>query len=81
MLKQDEVYTGLTELFNDIFDRTDIVLTSRTTAFDIAGWNSMRQIEIIIAVGERYGFKFTTKEMDGLDSVGDLAAVVMKRGQ
>jgi acyl carrier protein len=78
-LTEDAVYQRLAEIFNDVFFRDDIVLKAETTAADITGWDSMKQIEIILSVEERFGVKLTTKEVDSLKKVGDLASVVMRK--
>ena len=78
-MTEDAVYQRLAEIFNDVFFRDDIVLKAETTAADITGWDSMKQIEIILSVEERFGVKLTTKEVDSLKKVGDLASVVMRK--
>jgi acyl carrier protein len=69
----------LTEIFRDVFMRDDITLNPGTTARDVDGWDSFKQIEIIVAAEERYGFKFSTRELDQLKNVGDLMAVIELR--
>jgi len=71
-----DVNDFLNDLFKDLFMRDDIVLTSETTAADIEGWDSYKQVEIIIATEDKYGIKMTTKEIDGLDSIGDLIKLI-----
>ena len=56
--------------------RDDLVLTPELTAKDVQGWDSFKQIEIIMASEERFGIKFTTRELDSLQNVGDLVRVV-----
>lgn len=75
-MTEPEIYAGLTEVFNDVFLREDVRLTPATTAADIPGWDSFKQIEIIMATEERFDVKLSTQEIDGLNTVGDLAAVV-----
>jgi acyl carrier protein len=75
----NEIYAFLNELFSDLFMRDDIVLTPETTAAGVDGWDSYKQVEIIIAIEERYGFKMTTAEIDGLASVGDLVELIEKK--
>ncbi len=36
-------------------------------------------IELIVAVEAQFGIKLTTREVDGLHSVGDLAAVIARK--
>lgn len=79
MVQESEVYARLTEIFNDVFLRHDIVLIPALTAKGIEGWDSFKQIEIIIAVEEHYKIKFHTRELDNLKSVGDLASQICKK--
>ena len=56
--------------------RDDLVLKAELSAKDVQGWDSFKQIEIIMATEERFGMKFTTRELDSLQNVGDLVRVV-----
>ncbi len=78
-MTKDEVYSALSEIFADIFLRSDIHVSAETTAADVEGWDSFKQIEIIMAVEERFGIKLQTREMDELKCVGDLANIIEKR--
>jgi acyl carrier protein len=49
-----EIYAFLTETFHDVFMRDDIVLGPATTAKDVEGWDSFKQIEIVLATEERF---------------------------
>jgi acyl carrier protein len=53
-----------------------VALRPELTARDVPGWDSFKQIEIIVALEERYNIKFHTKELDALNNVGDLARVL-----
>lgn len=76
MPTEAEITTALTEIFRDVFTRDDMELTPALSAKDVEGWDSFKQIEIIIATEERFGIKMTTRELDGLRNVGDLMRVV-----
>ncbi len=73
------IYEALTEIFNDVFLRDDMRLTPELSAAEVPGWDSFKQIEIMIAVEERFGFKLTTKEIDSLGNVGDLANTIARK--
>ncbi|MBV9783884.1 MAG: acyl carrier protein [Acidisphaera sp.] len=75
-MTQAEIYAGLTELFRDIFMRDDLVLTPEMTARDVEGWDSMRMIEIIMAVEQQYDFKMQSRDLDTLQCVGDLVGAI-----
>ena len=75
----ERILHELTDLMRDIFVRPDLVLTRATTAADVLGWDSMKQIEIYIAVEERYGFRIASREVDALRSVGDLVDLIERK--
>ena len=73
------IYEELTAIFRDIFMRDDLVLTAATSALDVPGWDSFRQIEIILAVEAQFGIRFNTRELDALRNVGDLAGTILAK--
>ena len=75
-MTEAELYAALGEIFRDVFLRDDIVLRPHMTAADVAGWDSLKQIEIVLAVQARYEIKLTTRDLDSLLSVGDLVRVI-----
>jgi acyl carrier protein len=79
MSNEAQVYAELTEIFNDVFMKDDMQLTPSLSAKDVAGWDSFKQIEIMVAVEERFKIRLNTKEIDSLKSVGDLATVIQKK--
>ena len=79
MIEQARIYEDLTEIFNDVFMRDDMQLTPGLSAKDVKGWDSFKQIEIMVSVEERFGIKLNTREIDALKNVGDLAEVIGKK--
>ncbi len=78
MATEDGIYTALDEIFRDVFQH-DVPLRADLTARDVSGWDSFKQIEIIMAVEERFALRFTTRELDNLFSVGDLVRVIIEK--
>jgi acyl carrier protein len=75
MPAEAEIYGALAEIFQDVFQR-NVPLRPELTAREVAGWDSFKQIEIIMAVEERYALRLTTRELDSLQAVGDLVRVI-----
>jgi acyl carrier protein len=71
-MTEPEIYQALTTIFRDVFFARRSGLTPALSAKDVPDWDSFKQIEIIIAVEGHFGIKFRTREMDSLNSVGDL---------
>jgi acyl carrier protein len=78
-MAEADIYAALEPIFHDVFMRDDIKLTPAMTAKDIEGWDSFKQIEIILAVEGQYHIKFNTRELDSLLSVGDLVRVIASK--
>ncbi len=76
---QEAIYVALTEIFNDVFMRDDMELAPALTAKDVPGWDSFKQIEIMVSVEERFNIKLNTREIDNLKNVGDLADIIAKK--
>ena len=75
------VLNELTDLIRDIFVDPDLAVSDATTAADVRGWDSMKQIEINIAVEERYGIRLSAREVDAMRSVGDLADLIVAKSK
>ena len=78
-MTEPEIYTALGGIFSDVFLRDDIALGPELSARQVPDWDSFKQIEIIIAVETRFGVKFRTREMDGLNNVGDLVRLIAEK--
>jgi acyl carrier protein len=77
-MSDDRIYSELTEIFHEVFDDEALVLKPELTAKDVKGWDSFKQVEILIAVQERFGLKLRSREIDGLGCVGDLVEVIRR---
>jgi acyl carrier protein len=75
-MSEAEIYAALTEIFQDVFLRDDLELRPELSAKDVPGWDSFKQIDIILAVEEKYRIKLNTRELDSLHNVGDLVRVI-----
>ena len=76
-----ENHQKLTAVFRDVFDDDGLEITESTTADDVAGWDSLTHINLIVAVEKAFGVSFTTKEVRALANVGDLLCLIAKRAQ
>lgn len=81
MMEEAKIYEGLRQILADVFLRDDITPTASLKAGDVDGWNSFKQVEIIMAAEEYFGIRFTSSEVDHFRNLGDLVAVVAQRSQ
>jgi acyl carrier protein len=78
-MTEPEAYRLLTRIFAGVFERDDIALAPELTAADVVGWDSFKQVEILMQIEEALGIKLRSREIDGLRNVGDLAGIVRSR--
>jgi acyl carrier protein len=74
-----DIYAELTSIFREVFDDDSLILQPQLTAADVKGWDSLKQIDILIAVQERFGLKVSSRDLDGLACVGDLVNVIQRK--
>lgn len=77
MKDEAEVYTELTEVFREVFDDPSITIGPDTTAADIPEWDSQAHISLVVASESRFGVRFRTAEIEGLQNVGDFVRLIM----
>jgi len=65
----------ITEVLADVLPE-GTTITDQTRPADVPGWDSLRHVLILSAVEERYDLRLSSREIDSLRSVGDLAALV-----
>lgn len=75
--------TELLEILNGIFrkvlKREDITLTEDTTAHDVDGWDSLTNMILIGEIENKFGVRFTFREIMKLKNVGDLCHTIKNK--
>ena len=80
-MNREEITAKLTEVFRDVFDDEDIVLSDSTTADDIEAWDSLEHISLIAAVEKAFKMRFTMREVSGMKNVGEMIDILMQRAK
>jgi acyl carrier protein len=57
----------------------DFDLTDETLATEVPGWDSLRHVEILLAVERAFGIHFRTLEILRLPNVGALQTLIDKK--
>ena len=72
MTSVDEVWERVRSVIVDVFGDDDVVLGPETTAADVDGWDSVSNLEVMIALEREFGIRFSTGEMASIANVGQL---------
>ena len=70
-MERKEIFEKLTVIFRDVMDNDEIVLEENTTAEDIEEWDSLAHVQLIEKIQEVFGVKFSAKEMNSWEDVGE----------
>ena len=71
-----DIYKELQEIFVDIFDDENIVVTSELSAADVEDWDSLAQIRLVEAIESCFGFVFDMDELEKAKNVGDMVEII-----
>ncbi len=74
-----DIFKQLIALFREILEDEQLVITPESSAKDIEAWDSLTHIHIIVAVEQQYKIKFTTAEMKGMKTIGDMANLIVNK--
>lgn len=69
----------LQDVFRDVFDDPELVITDETTSADIEDWDSLAHVSLIFSVESEFDITFSDRELSGLARVGDMRRVVEER--
>jgi acyl carrier protein len=78
-MQQQEIYTRLTKILRDVFDDESLVATPEMTAADVAEWDSVNHITLVVAIEEEFGIKFKTAELEKMKNVGQMAEGIERK--
>jgi acyl carrier protein len=79
-MSDEAVWNKLTDVFREVFDDDEIIIGPETTAEDILEWDSMSNIQLLVAIEKAFdGVKFNTGEVANLKNVGEMVAVILQR--
>lgn len=78
MTRQD-ILNQLTELFRDILDVDDLVVTDALKADDVDEWDSLSHIQLIVAIEKQWRIKFTSLEIMRWQDVGQMVDTIIEK--
>ncbi len=71
-MTKEDMFGQVQEIFRDIFDVDDLVITDSTNSDEIEDWDSLNHINLVSAIEQEFGIKFTLIELISLKNVGEM---------
>ena len=76
-MSKEEIYERLNMVFRDVFDDDEIEVNENTTSDDIDDWDSLEHINLVAAVEQEFGVKFTMAQVMGMKNVGEMVDIIL----
>ncbi|MBQ9135774.1 MAG: acyl carrier protein [Lachnospiraceae bacterium] len=71
-----KILEELQEIFRDVFDDDELVISNETTADDIEDWDSLSHMQLVVQIEKAYNIKFTIAEMKKTANVGEFIEMI-----
>jgi acyl carrier protein len=78
MTDDQRIYEVLDDIFHEVF-QCPVTLRAELRADDVTGWDSLKQIMIIVEMERRFGIRLSSRETDAIKCVGDLVRLVLNK--
>ncbi len=79
MITETEMMEQITEVFRDVFDDDNLVVTKETNANEIEDWDSLAQIRLVAAIGKTFDVTFELGELNHLKNVGEMVDLIAQK--
>jgi acyl carrier protein len=71
---------NLYQIVRKVIGQEDVALDDGSNADNTAGWDSLKNMELIFAIESTYRVRFTVKEVARLKTIGDLRRLLVTKG-
>lgn len=78
-MNRAEILQKVAASISSILDQPDLVITMRTTAEDVVGWDSFNHVNIVVAIESQFDIKFNAAEVEELREVGEFVKLIEKK--
>lgn len=71
-MEKTDILKQVQDIFRDILDDENIILSDANTAEDIEDWDSLTHIQLIKAIEKNFSIRFTSREILSWNNVGEM---------
>ena len=78
-MEREEVFKKLNEIFEEVLDLDGVELTEASCADDYDEWDSLANIQLVIAIQKAFNVKFNSAEILTWNNVGDMVNCILAK--
>ena len=75
-MEKTEILNSIQGIFRDILGNEDIHLSELSSPENVEGWDSIANVNVIIAVESEFGIKLGIDDIQRVKMVGDIVSIV-----
>ena len=79
-MDRQEILKQVNDIFIDVLDEEDIVIEEKTQATDVDEWDSLTHIQLVVAIEKHFKIRFTSKEIQSWNDVGEMFNTIQEKG-
>lgn len=78
-MERKEMISHLNGIFEDIIDEGPVFLSETTTSRDVDGWDSLKNIQLVVAIEKSLNIKFTSDEIISWKNIGEMIDCILTK--
>jgi acyl carrier protein len=72
----EQVLNRVREIASDVLQVDGDAITPDSSPENVASWDSVQHLNLVLALEDEYGLQFLPEEMDQMKTVGEIAQLV-----
>ena len=78
-MTREEVINGVQDIFRDIFDENELIISDTTSSDEIEDWDSLNHINLVSAIEKEFKIKFSLGELMTLKDVRAMVDLMLEK--
>ncbi|MBT3728775.1 MAG: acyl carrier protein [Campylobacteraceae bacterium] len=78
-MTREEVFNGVQDIFRDIFDENELIISDTTSSDEIEDWDSLNHINLVSAIEKEFKIKFSLGELMTLKDVRAMVDLMLEK--
>jgi acyl carrier protein len=78
-MTRDDIVRSLTSIFHEVLDDPAIELSDHMAAKDIAAWDSLNHVNLVIAAEQEFRIRFSTSDIARIANVGEFVDAIARK--
>jgi acyl carrier protein len=73
------LFAEIVQIFSDVLNVPREALNPRSSPENVATWDSVRHLNLVLSVEEKYGVEFEPDEWEGLTELGGFVSLLERK--